>query len=453
MAKTLQLVTSGVTTIDLLAGTFKVEAKGWKTVSDGDTVIETFNIYAQDTDSNIMLAEKNLADMGATARNYIRDPLRANAVWLQQSAGSETVKQALVYDIALELLDTGIQNPLLGANGIVGILTIRRSPFWENTNAGTLVSTGLSCWGGRKEYGLSDPNIIGTQPGRISSIKLTRNAGNVREFWIGIREAYEGKTWNAIAEMETSGQVLDADTALASDAGASPSGSSSNNTMKTTFATVATMADRLRVPFSSFATGVVYEDVAGRYLVLLRCRVDSGTTVNLRMNRGYGPVGSVGAYSQDVPVSNSSYKLVPIGEIQVPPLGYRSGMGTATIVQHLWMQIGAERSGGSGALYSDAIILIPSDHLLYMNGALLDAASEYVQFFTFEDGKQAGLQFNTAYGSMFEQAVADWVMPTGASADFGGSIVVAAQDASSHDLTATLNMTVTVYTRWVHFNN
>lgn len=419
-------------TFNFWDGTFKVQ--NWQSRMAAGQAIETFGLVAEGSDAGIISAENSLADLLYKAERFIKDPLEGTSIWLEANAASETAKRAFVYNGQLVPSMQRNISPLLGKNGAYFQLGLTRNPAWESVASTTGVSaSALSVVGGM----LSLADNGGTLDGRLSLLSLTGATvgGALTRFWLGIRPTYAGTgTFTPVWECEDGTNGTDAtDTADASCSGGSK--------VRVDFATVATNAMRM---FTTVITNIATPTHAvGRYLVLVRAMVTSGT-VAMQMRTGYAQSQNLTPH-KTVYISNTSAELIELGEITIPPFGYRSDVQGTNAVRQFMLQLWAERISGSGSLDLDCFILIPSEHMFYADGAELLAISGHaVNFYTFEDEQRVAIHYISDYPQAnLEYAPTDWVYPKD-----GGVLVVAAQRDGAQVITDTLDVEYTMYPRW-----
>lgn len=455
MAKVLKLISEDglLTAADLLAGNLQLEEGRRRTriASDDLTVdaVETMPLVAPagTSDANIITAT-NVIDMLAEAAGQWKDDrLRRYAVWMEENAASETARRALVKKIVLAPRDERNMSRLLGRNSASYDLVVSRRQIWENKTGDTYTSSGLSAWGGEWtiQPGATD---VGNRAGRIHTLSLTPHSGSgaLGQYWFGIRETRESsKTtyFQPVWELED-GQSLSADTALGSESGASPSGSSSNNKFVCTFATTASMAERVTITVGeALGVGVTdYDHMVGRYLVLVRAKVDASTTAYVKLEDGYKF-----AFHQHKPVkiTGTSYLLYPIGEITMPALAYRAENAGASMVMNAALRIMAQRTAGSGSLHLDAIGLVPADHMVYSSIEYL-TSGQYLYIYTHADDTMTYLKriVGGYPESSGDKSSTEWGLPVN-----GGIGVLFAQIAgTSHLLSDSVDASMSVYPRW-----
>lgn len=417
-------------------------------------VVETFDLYGKGSPATLRAAVDQLADMFAQARLWHTSIIRPESVWLEWSTDGETAKRALVYEGAFQILAARGIDAMLANTALTAALWLRvsltRHPFWEAISATTESEGNLSLWG---EIWPTDAAVPGNEPARIATFKLeahTGGGGPIYRIWAGFRDPYQGTTdFQALWEAETGTPGTDA--AKVSEPTASPLGGS-NNSVLVTFSTM-TLVNRLSITLAQRTSGITtnYHHFVGRYLVLCRCRVSTGTTVGLQLRTGY--LGnSVYEPCEEVYVDNTAWRLIPLGEITIPPSGFRSTLATTAYITGMQMQIWAERmtaGGGTDTVELDALLLVPSEHLFYCEGSEIQYVAgdtRPVIATVYEDDTTAAIACrNTVPALNVDYGFQDFYLPAGSSP----ILVVAGERATEHLTTDAVNMTITYYPRWL----
>lgn len=254
----LRLITSdGAEMYDLIEDDIYVSASGayMESTTMGGMRERRFGVvgaYSSGTSRmQIMTAAKKLNDMGRKAREWIAQPERAAAVWLQETAEDETMdRRALVYDVILEREAAGGITPMLGIGHFFGTLTIITTPYFEASTS--------------READFSNVDTIGqvvyidgggTVDGRISNLLIDNSSTNkLYKGWMGIREVGQG-----YSDFEP---IMSFSERAATTTGVSIVGTQDTNT--TEAAQIAFSTDASLI----FRHGVYISDVTGRYKFL-----------------------------------------------------------------------------------------------------------------------------------------------------------------------------------------
>ena len=443
-------------TIDLLAGTLKLQDHSWTThtsvpgMSYGPglfggqgsftgygNVIESFSLVGDTTVSAIATAVVGLEEVAAEVRRGQSGKQYSDTWWLEWNADGESPKRSLIHALSLAYPAGICYGPLVEQGTIKVDVAITRHPMWESTTGLTLSGSGLSCNGGTLTYGAQP----GTEMARLSKVEGTFSvsSGSIVEMWLGIRPLNAGlTTFVPVAEVEAVINGTDATDQADGEAPADPS--SSDNYVQVSFATTTTLAKRSTFSGGAFVgTGSPnYRHLAGRYLVLVRARVSAGT-IGVQMRAGYAVLQN----HDEVYVENTSYMLHCLGEIAIPPWTDKA-VTEANYCELYIIELWAERVSGAGTLDLDCVILMPSEHLLYYgNGNGVNG--EDVRLYTLPDDQYLGYE---EYARALSVATSDWRLPPE-----GGMLVFAGQGSTAHVLANTMSVTMTVYPRWLSFRH
>jgi len=457
MAQILKLVTGKGTVMDLLTGYLRVRTDGWTTQSytgEGDPVWDTFNLVGRGTSETLLgSAIYGVQQFCTEARRNASNTSWDNRSWLGwKPEGGEEIR-TLVTDGNLVIQSdpgAGGLGPLLNSDGFVyGALALQHMPWWEHTSnvSGTLNQMGVcgSVW---------MPSITsGDLPGRISffGIDTLNGVTPLNDFWIGIRPTYGGTaTFNPLWECELGTM------GTAGYGSAVAEASSSNGTiMRTNFGGTAAgagaaMLQRLRISVYQALGTEFTDDMVGKYLVLARMKCGASTECLVDLYQGLGQIGSdpmgielVG----ETKVTNTVYKLIELGQVQIPPFGIKmfdSGVAGAMDTN---LYIYAQRLSGTSTLSIDCLILIPSEHMLTIKNAGINHADDAIYFYSGPDGRSIAFTYDTTSGrdEIVEHTVTDFTWPN----DGAGIVVHAAQSATvDHDITGTVRFIMSVYPRY-----
>jgi hypothetical protein len=445
MAKVLQLYDE-TAAIDLLAGNIVLEEAGLSLRSADKKIWETIGLVSGATDANIRTTKAQIDDYIERAKLYIDNPVEAKGIWLYVQSEGESAKRALIYDGSTDLVSSSVFNtPLLGRDSAIFRIALLRHPYWENPSGSAVNVNGLSAWGGKGNLG----TLTGTTYGRIQRALFTSStAARLGKFWIGIRPSRHGTAQFTTVWEAEAGTPHSPDTSVVADGTAS-----GGSKMQTTFASVSTMYNRFEVRLSN-VVGSNFSHNIGRYLVLMRCKVSSGTTqVLVRLASGWDRFTT---HTEQIIDGKTSWNLVEMGEIQIPPTGNRDGvMTTDDALGYFGLLLSAERLSASGTLDVDGFVLVPSEHIITGDGAdvysgnsgQLDYYTAPLYPFSEKGDDQYAIFRNPApvNGIQFvDYTFTNWQYPI-----IGGTLVVAAEPWNAgHDLTATVNASLTVYPRW-----
>lgn len=435
-------------TIDLLAGTWALEQRSWTTMGPSpnlDLINETVSLIASSDDLTIADAAAEIDERLEKVRRFHADPSQNISYWLETNTADEQARRALLYN-GSTVIGTGIgYGPLFEQDTGVLSLSLSRHPLWEATSSATFSTSALTINGAAASL----PTVAGTAPARMYQVDvyLDTNGGltPISELWIGIRPDYAGSAdfvplWEA--ELGTSTST---DVSIQADVTASDS-----KIMQCDFTTSESLTDRVTVTADDVTASTNFDHFKGRYLVLGRVKASAAsTTIGLQLRPGY--YANIGANSyavcEEVFITNTVWRLVPLGEVSIPPEGSYTGQTTAHL-QYFGFSLWAERVSGTGKLDFDYLCLIPADHMVWIDGAMF-SDNIYPQpgarFLTHENDTQMALSYYNG-GPMggVEYNLRDWYLPIG-----NNKIVVAGQPgALAHPLDYTFTLYFYYYTRW-----
>jgi hypothetical protein len=390
-------------------------------------VTEAFEVIDNDTAANMRTSDNDLEIILEKAKRWHRMKSEYESIWLRWHTDGETAKRALIYDYAKRHQPSLTDDPLMELATIRESLAITRHPYFESVTAATSSTSGISTLGGT--WDLSGTISGGTIDGRINRFTMGAGAGDeIKRLWIGITDSpHIAGSYDPVAECGD-GNVIDADTSVV------------GTTMVTTFHTDATLSYRFSVRLSDFADP---QELVGRHLVLLRCKNDSGTASAVRLSTSWFVSPSVSDSRQVqsiVYTTNTDYRMIELGEDDLTP-----------DLQYWSLNFEISRTLGSGSFTADAVVLIPSEHLLTWQDAVFRPSNtETAEIFTYEDDEIAGFTRMTTPSRFIEAAsigARNWSYPIG-----GGIVVIAAQDQNGHDRTATVQPGIEVFKRWLTYH-
>jgi hypothetical protein len=447
------------TIVDLHAGTLKLEAESWSSRTapmEGSykytkfgaqpkfdhlgVMVENFGLIGDDTVANLITGHNKIMAVIEKARLYHEDPLQGNSWWLEANANGEDPKRALLYEGSLQAL-TGVGlDPLMATKKLRLGCSLSRHPLWETVTATTEThATSVSLTGG---MWVPSTIPVGTCPGRIATWNFTAmgTGSKITRMWTGIRPTYNGTAgFTALQECEAGSLGTDATVA---DEGAQPD--SAGHHVLVSFTTTTAMAQRLRMTVTQM--GGTVSHYKGRYLVLLRCKVSEGTMA-VQMKTGM-PGASATAVTESavVYVTNVSYQLLDLGEVQIPP--YRVCDTTSAAWGAMEVQFWAERVAGVGTLTMDAFILMPSQHMVYGDELNISGVAGSTGFsaYMYPDDMPFAESVASVPFSVTEYLVRDPYWPVE-----GGVMVCAGEPATGHELALTIKPALTVFPRWYNF--
>lgn len=434
--------------VDLLSGTLKLARGGYTPAAGpGPWVQDVISLVADDTAANIYDAVVDIEDRLRFARRWFEEPMQEQSVWLEYQSDGEDIsgiqtvsRRALIRDgyLALDMPDR-FRGGFVEA-GIFAKLVLTRAHLFENQIYHTWGTTTQfdPMWGG--QWALTSLSDQGNEPARLQIAELSGFSSHMDRAWLGIRSVREG-----ISGFEHIWELEDG-TAGADTSSGTVSGASGGDAMTCTFATTATNAERVSIELIDVVSSD-YDHHVGRYLVLLRCQVGSGTSVAVRMR--YGMRDNVVVAQEPVySIDNTGWLLVELGEIMIPPNQYRSTASYLVGVSAFTIALEAERLSGSGNLILDSLCLVPSEHLFTIDMGDPSYNPKGVGY-VLEDGSQLARVINASLPTIDPPfSMTNWHLPTDP-----GVAILQAQTATAHSLTANGDASFGYVPRWRMFRS
>jgi hypothetical protein len=370
---------------DFTTSELMISDSGWRIQGlKGGKVIETMTLFSNGARDDIIDAVNKLNLLGRMAREWIDDDRQTDAIWYYLYGDSENPKRALVYDITIISLPSGMSNPTLSVGAGIYQLAITRADLWEDTSEQALAAQTLSALGGTASLA----SITGDEDARFERFSVYSNSSGsimtngLTKLWWGMRY---GNTSGFVAKHEIEDAYINP---ACSPLPTTQSDSTASGNVVVQWLTSATFqnicGDVLQGWFSGFPTGYT-----GRYLVLLRCKISTAGTVRLQFR--YGSAGGEVSLG-DRYITNTDYHLIEMGEINIPPGPWRAaaatfGAGRNSAALYIWGQ----HMTNQVTLSLDCLVLIP----LQAHGYARDALAGYLvsgwtygsNFFHFENDK------------------------------------------------------------------
>jgi hypothetical protein len=387
------------------------------------------------------------------AREYINDRTQEHPVWLHAKMDNETgERRALVYDVGLQWqVDQVDENGMYVCDGnALARAEITRGPLWEDTTVNTkTAAVNLSVLAGTWDY--SGADVVGDAPARIAELDMRhQNTTHYTQYWIGFRGANKhGTLANFVPIWELEGGTPGTDTTAQALAGASPG--AGNTGLRCTFAT-ATWASRATI----YLTNVTVNpgDNLGRFVCLLRAKVDAGTTAEVQLSQGYHatPVldGVLGPITEITSTSWAIYNLgivtIPLRDMHVFPLA----TWAATHELYYKLILRARRTGGAGNLEMDCLVMIPYDELFfYINRPETYSGNYRMVFGQSPEGLWAVYgYFNTAPSDYWRELGEISAYGLGVPVGDGRAYIVMATAADANVYTEVYKAELKIFPRW-----
>lgn len=335
---------------------------------------EVVNVYRfriqGDTVTDIMTNFNSLMSKLNDARRWLADATDHRTYWLRFSVTGETAKRALIKSFEANVESNPFQSPLLEQNeagaGIIVAVAMTMSSVWEDVSDTALNTTGTT----NTIVRLFSQSAAagGTDDGRITDFLVeTNDLAALSRIWAGIkpnRATQDLSTLDYFWSGTTSASNLDTDDTTYT----------ASTYYVTDFSTDDSLKPRVGVSLSKFDGSETWADLAGRYRVLLRYRIDDGSTeCDARLSIAAGDFSGFIAnrieQKEPVPLSSTGVNIdtVDLGEVQLPP----SPIGQFEVDEfdfsNLELVIEAGRVSGAGAIRFYTLILIPAEHFFYVD--------------------------------------------------------------------------------------
>jgi hypothetical protein len=428
-----------------LQSTLKVSSSGFGYKTDSDLMWTTFDIVSSSSDEAFRHELFKLDRLSDFANRYGADYTLSDPVYIYWGADGELpVRQTLVHDIVYELVPDSVLTAMLGKDSAKLRLAVQHDPFWSDGTVSSLYSGTIPDLGGTYALGLTDTSY----PSRIQYFNMTTLSGLVptlEKAWIGIKDTRNGvlglvPKWEA--EYGTN----------ATDASDVAGTTASNGTaVVVSFATGTAMAKRFSIKLSDITAGA-YDDNIGKYLVLGRMKV-SGTATIIATELKHGWLGRAGLESsvgvsfldQTTDASLVNYNLIPLGVVDVPPTGDRSGIASNGPIQSYGLALYAERLSAAGSLFCDCFILVPTDHLMTVGSAYMYSdGGASLRAYAGDDDTPYAINYSiSSYYGNTEYSFENWNVPIG-----GGMLVIAAQGGTEHVINGTITFGMDIVKRY-----
>lgn len=439
-------ITDGTTTVDLWNGTLKLRDRTWTprtpasenayahsmygaryTFKNYGIVVESFDLVA-DTGNNAALIQEinKLEKLFEEARQWHMDSMQLAPVVLRAYSDTEAAKQSLIYEASLQYPADIPGFHQFAPGRVIVRVNISRHPLWESTTSQSNAWFTKTSLGG---YVLDAGTPIGTAPGKVTlNIAEVSGGNHLGNVWFGIRRKYSASaSFNPVIELESGSNGTD--TASAADAGAS-----GGNKKTVTFVT--TTLSR-RVYWSIVLPAA--ESYRGRYLVLCRMKLSAGsTTAGVQLKYDFGG-GANPVPCEEVYFTDTNWRLVELGEIQLPPSRVLSWD-----LSGYYFELWAERLNGAGNLDLDCIILIPSDQFLSAKNGTVGTVALTMDYN--DVPVITNLVSGTVY-SLMQTSVRNLYTP----ANENWLWVVAAERPTQHVLTDNVDVSLYWTPRWLSY--
>lgn len=454
MAKVLRLANKAQdTTENLIGGPLKLIDGSWRTVPGDEDTDEVMELVAEGSDSTVIGAVNDVDELLRNSRLYFDDAVNIDSVWLEANATSETAKRSLVYDGEIVQLAQTQKAPLLDGVSNFYTLYLTRHKLWEDVAIDDYSTDNVSGLGGKWVPSVAE----GSAEGRIMGLAFQGRAGetSVTKIWAGVRPYYNSTAYfDPVLEIEDGSAFNGANitSIVDSTCGVSPNNTSANNVIQVT---------SISSGGSTFYAGITLVDIfggdteppsyQGEYMVLCRCKVNTGT-VAIHLEHASYTQATDGIVNEPEYISHTNFKMVELGSIKFP----RHGMLSETnAFEYEELQIHAEQISDSSTLTIDCLVLIPSKYYIKCTGTVTAYSSgsdlRPTCFFTKEDDSHDCLMgvglHSTSISQILRQPEStfsnQWKWPSG-----GGIVVLVTEGSVGQYIGSSVDLYMQVYPRW-----
>ena len=422
---------------------FSLTRDGWiqATAAGGVRVPEAMTLHVEGSSPDDLASILQLLSDKVREVGWYADGVERYGVWLRAQMPDESgARQALVTGMRYEPIVSFYAPPAAPGNFMQEgcSLAIERTPWWESIIHNTAIVP-LNCTGGLADY--SYPiTVAGTIPARIAKTSFlgVSGSGPLYEFWLGFRSDRFGNRANLATVWD-----LGADGAGSNDTTTDVADATAHDDYRArcTFGT-ATELKRIQIALQSATTD--YADQRGSFIVLLRAKVDAGTTCHVRLKDGFLYTAAIRA-QQRVKITSTDWFLHALGTVDIPP---SHGLLAADFLRQYGFEIHASRTSDSGYLDMDCLILIPrTEGSLHVTGAAVTYFLGDLRPATImmtADGKVDGWWYQSNLPRATLAVEPDkYALPVG-----DGAVVIAGQRETEHDLDDGVNLSLSFYRRW-----
>lgn len=455
MAVVLKLVW-GTTELSFQGGASGLQLENWQPRACGlgrsqrPVTEELTLIAAGSSQDNLAATLQNLHQMQAQARAYLEDDTEATKVYFHAKLDNETgERRALVRRIEVTF-STNWFGPEAVGNLVTLALTIEREAGWEAASPSAEASgAAISALGGAFDYTSGGgADIPGDFAARIAALGLTTSSADTLDnLWLGFRSATKhGTLANFVNLWQIEAGTPGTDATETTDATASPGSGNSKSVVN--FATQTGWYSRAALLLSEIIGGN-YSDNYGRFVLLLRAKVDAGTTADVKLKYGYGAY--INGETEPVRISATGWTLHELGALTLPFRDLRApSWMAASYDANGEIDVWARRVSGSGSLHLDCIVAIPADEYLIRvkHAEITSSGGRAWSLSTSPLNTIGAISYNvtpTAYIRSWCEVSADG---PGVPVGDGRCYIAAADVNNAHTLANTVGATATFLARW-----
>lgn len=376
-----------------------ISASGLNILYDGGTeqravdpqtrVIETYRCKVTGTSDNDLASQLITLDrILENASRYDRDSTEENEIWLIDQLQFETnPRYSLVlggtwnYDINPHSTPTRTEHTAFITLALKRMPTYEAGTFNGPILTGAIVTVNsVSVFGGKIDLASV---AKGDAPARIM-LFLNGNTGTIERVWTGFRSIRK----HAVSETDLSQDyfepIWEAELGTMGTNTATTTSYDATSTGSTPKAIIVSFANANwdeRVVVTANQVAGVYDDrQTGRFLVLGRMRLDTGTdTVQVRLRSGWRSTVVTPQYKtlDPVTVSGTSYQYYELGTVKFPPSqGLETYFGVTAMHNAALSLLAARTSGSTSKLVIDHFAMVPVDEgFAKISGASLATSS------------------------------------------------------------------------------
>ncbi len=354
-------------------------------------IIDTYKCKIVGTsDDNLAAQLIALNRILENAARYDQDATEENECWITEQLAAETNPH---YSL---LLGGGWQydhNPhsIPTRNAHVALITlaIKRLAFSEAGTSGAgpylggalVSSTGLTAFGGSSDL---TAQALGDMPARVQ-IVIKGNIGAIDTVWAGFHSFRKASAYGAGTLSDHLTPIWESELGTMGTNTATTAAYDATSTGATPKSIIVSFADALwaeRIVLTAHQVNAAYDrDQVGRFLILMRARLDTGTdTVQARLRSGYYTTIITPQYKtlDPVTVAGTDFQYYEMGTVKFPPIQgiLRTPLGSIGTYNMALSLLAARTSGTTSKLIVDHFALVPIDEgFCKMSGLSLSAAN------------------------------------------------------------------------------
>lgn len=408
----------------------------------------TFNLVMESADeADPRAAAAELEAQLKSAINYHQDQLQVNAVWWRWHQNNEPPGRSLLSDFQITYPASIFSGPLLEGTGLQPVLAITHAAQKEATTENSATAYNLAANGGRLD--LAATFDTGPLNGRIPVLKLDSGIlnGPYKRIWAGILPARTDISAFRAELACSEGTDISADCGNVADSGF---------VKEIDFTAGTELTNRFHLTLEDILiAGATWHHYTGKFLVLMKYRTQETTTETVvRLTSSIGSPTQTGltqSQSVEYPNPSTTYRIMELGEIQIPPTAYRRQIADNTQLSfaNYSLNLEAGRIAGTGYLRVRNFYLIPTDHFLYIENGDYPQPQNFIYTLPDDEIVAYNVDYASATGQQNPCTVSprNWRYP-----HQGGTLVILGTEGTAG--TALFqNITITNRQRWLTYQN